>query len=102
MYRGTTPTLTFTLPFETSLIEKLCLGFAQKGAVILEKHLEDFTLNGKQLSLKLSEQDTLSFDASETWVEMQFRVLIGGSVSASKIMKTEVQRIICEEVLSDV
>ena len=37
MIRGTTPTLEFTLPFDTSLIAKMYITMAQNGKMALEK-----------------------------------------------------------------
>lgn len=101
MYRGTTPKLMFQFPFETASVRKLTLAFSQGGEVILLKQLEDFVLDGNNLSLKLSEEDTLKFDSSKTWVELQFRLAIENEVLASKIMKVEVKRILYDEVLLD-
>ena len=101
MYRGTTPTLTFTLPFEVEQISKISLVFFQSHKLVFEKTKEDFTFEGNNLILKLTEKETLQFNASSNPVEMQFRVLVNGDVIASKIMKVEVKRILCEEVLSD-
>lgn len=101
MFRGTTPTLNFTLPFETDTISKLCLAFAQNGKVVFEKSKEDFTLDGKNLTVKLTERETLQFDAKEPWVEMQFKFVVGEDVLASKIYKLELWRVLSEGILSD-
>lgn len=37
MIRGTTPTLEFTMPFDTSLIAELYITITQNGATALEK-----------------------------------------------------------------
>ena len=44
MYRGTTPTLTFTLPIDTGSITVLSVAVAQAGQVIIEKALSDVHL----------------------------------------------------------
>lgn len=41
MIRGTTPTLEFTLPFDTSLIAKMYITMTQNGKTALEKTLSD-------------------------------------------------------------
>lgn len=101
MYRGTTPTLTFTLPFEVEQISKISLVFFQNHKLVFEKTKEDFTFEGNNLILKLTEKETLQFEASSNQVELQFRFVVGGDVLASKIMKLEVQRILQDGVLSD-
>ena len=94
MYRGTTPTLVFTLPFDCSNITRLNIAFAQNEIVILEKTLEDCTVDGKTLSVTLTEEDTLLFDCHKRCVEIQLRVACSESRLASKIIKTSVDRIL--------
>lgn len=99
MFRGTTPTLKFTLPFDCSIITLLSIAFSQGNKVVLEKTLADCEVNGNRLILKLTEYDTLLLDSSKTWVEIQLRVGVGNDRLASKIMKVEVQRILKDGVL---
>ena len=37
MIQGTTPTHTFTIPFDVSLIKELKVVYAQQGEIVLEK-----------------------------------------------------------------
>ena len=53
MYRGTTPTFTFTLPIECETITKLSVAFKQGGKLLFERGLADVTRSGKVLSLSL-------------------------------------------------
>lgn len=105
MTRGTTPTLEFTLPFDTDTIDALNIAFSQKtkaycdARLVLEKALEDCTVSGKTISLTLSQEDTLLLDASQD-VEIQLRVLSGESALASQIIKVPVGRILRDGVLS--
>ena len=101
MYRGTTPTLIFTLPFDCSNITKLNIAFAQDEKVILEKELDSCDLNGKTLSVTLTEEDTLLFDCKKRCVEIQLRIGCGESRLASKIIKTSVDRILKDGCLDD-
>ena len=94
MYRGTTPTLTYTLPFAGDQITVLNLCFDQQGEIVLEKSLEDFKVDGKTLQVKLTEEDTLLFDAQKAMVEMQLRVGCGETRMASNIMRVSVERIL--------
>ena len=43
MYRGTTPTFTFTLPIECETITKLSVAFKQGGKLLFERGLPDVT-----------------------------------------------------------
>ena len=94
MYRGTTPTITFPLPFAGSGITALNLCFAQKGEVILEKDLQDVTVNGSNLQVRLTEAETLLFDHRKGMVEMQLRIGCGEARVASNIMQVSVGRIL--------
>ena len=94
MYRGTTPTLNFTLPFECRNITALSVAFAQEEKVVLEKAYEDCVLEGNKISVTLTEDDTLLLDCKKREVEIQLRVGCGSSRLASKIIKTSVDRIL--------
>lgn len=94
MYRGTTPTFTFTLPFESSQITSLNLCFVQLGEIVLEKALSDCRPNGNTLQFDLTEEETLRFDAGKGMVEMQLRVGCGDARMASNIMMVSVERIL--------
>lgn len=96
MYRGTTPTITFTLPFDESRITALNLCFAQQGEAVLEKGLGDCKLEKYSLQVSLTEQETLLFDAKKGMVDMQLRIGCGDSRMASNIMHLSV-----EEILKD-
>lgn len=93
MIRGTTPTHTFNLPFDTALVDKIKITYAQNGVVILTKEKADCKLEGNFVTVKLSQENTLKFDASR--VQIQIRVLtIGGDALASDIVTKP-----CKDVL---
>lgn len=94
MYRGTTPTITFNLPFDESRITALNLCFAQQGEVILEKNLGACKLEKDILQVSLTEQETLLFDAKKGMVDMQLRIGCGDSRMASNIMQISVEQIL--------
>lgn len=98
MYRGTTPTLNFQLPFEVSQITKLNIAFSQDNTVVLEKALSDVTREGRKITVKLSEMETLSLN-DKKGLEIQLRVAVGSIKMASPIIKTTVERILKEGVL---
>ena len=100
MYRGTTPTITFTLPFEASKIDVLNIAFAQKeniyskvSTVIFEKKLDDCTRQGNAILCELSEKDTLQMNSGHD-VEIQLRVKYAGKSLASKVYTIPVERIL--------
>lgn len=98
MRRGTTPTLTFTLPFEAGMITACNIAFAQAKRLVLEKKLADCEVDGQTLRVTLTEEDTLRFTACDS-VEIQLRVGIGESRLASNIIRTSVFSILKDGVL---
>ncbi len=94
MYRGTTPTFTYKLPFAGERITALNLCFAQQGEVILEKPLSACTVEGNGVQVTLTEEETLLFDSQKGMVEMQLRIGCGESRMASNIMKVSVEQIL--------
>ena len=79
--RGTTPTLTFSLPIDTALLTKVFITLSQGGISIIEKSLSDCTVvDSKTLTCKLTQKDTLKLRAN-TKTEVQIRVLTTGKDS---------------------
>ena len=99
MYRGTTPTITFRLPLQTSAITALSLTLRQKG-VVIEKELKDVTLGENIVSVTLTEAETLKLQASaDSKLEMQLRVGVGDARMASQIFCLPVERILRDGAL---
>lgn len=95
MIRGTTPTHLFNLPIDTALIDKIKITYAQNGVVVLTKEKEDCKFEGSTATVRLTQEDTLKFDASR--VQIQVRVLTtGGDAMASDIITKP-----CGEVLEE-
>lgn len=99
MKLGATPKHTFTLPFDTSIIKELKITYAQEKKTILEKYLKDCEIKGNEVSLTLSQEETLLFVEKLT-VEIQVRVLTqGGEVLTSDIHTIRAERCLDREVL---
>jgi hypothetical protein len=99
MRRGTTPTHTFTLPVDTSNIVKLRIAYAQLGRVVLTKTEADVTMEGNTVQLRLAQEETLAFRCSRD-VEIQVKALTSaGDSLVSDIMRVEVDRCLCDEVM---
>ena len=94
MIRGTTPTHTFTIPFDTALIKEVRVVYAQADTPIVWKETKDCTLEGKTISTTLTQEDTLKFDCKKT-VQIQIRVL----TTAGEVLSTLVQNIMVEKCL---
>ena len=84
MYRGTTPTFTFTLPIECETITKLSVAFKQGGKLLFERGLPDVTMSGKVLSCTLTEEETLQL-RGDTELQIQLRVGVGSARMASQV-----------------
>lgn len=101
MIRGTTPTYTFDIPLDASLIADLRLSFAQEGTELVKKTKNDITLEGQKITVRLTQEDTLKFDHGKSTVQIQLRVLTtGGDVMTSDIMNVNVWQSLNEEVLT--
>lgn len=79
MRRGTTPTHTFELPFDVSEVKSVQIIYKQEkkypfNSIVVTKNTSDCRLNGKEISVTLTQSDTLAFDNNQP-VEIQLRVL---------------------------
>lgn len=99
MIRGTTPTHTFTLPFEASAIQSVKIIYAQDDVVVCEKLTKDCTLSGSTVVTTLTQEDTLKFDHKKV-AQIQLRILTaGGQALASVIEKVGVSQLLDEGAL---
>lgn len=78
MIRGTTPTHTFEVPFDTSTIDKLEIQYAQGANIVLTKVKEDSILSGNVIRVDLTQEETLKF--KEGYAAVQLRVSRQGIV----------------------
>lgn len=101
MIRGTTPTLEFTLPFDTSLIAEMYITLTQNGTTTMEKTLSDCNCSGTSVSLTLTQEDTLGLrQQSRSQGEMQIRVrTTAGEALASDIMSVYIGKILKDGVI---
>lgn len=99
MRRGTTPKLTFTLPFETYFIEDLVITFEQGGEAVLEKRMGECFLIDNSISVTLTQEETLLF-SHEKAVKIQVKIKdTSRGVIASNIITKSCGEILNEEVL---
>lgn len=91
MRRGTTPTLTFTTPYEASEIGTIYITFSQRGATILEKTLGDsgLSVSDYEITVNFTQEESLLFNANPTApASAQIRiVLTTGDAVASNIVE---------------
>ena len=99
MRKGTTPKLTFSLPFDTSGVSCVRVVFALNNTPVLVKEGEECSLIENHVVLAFTQAETFLFEC-DTIYQVQMRVkLIDGSVVASDIMHLPVERCLDEEVL---
>lgn len=97
--RGTTPTQTFTVPFEKALIKEVEIVYVQNEVIILTKTEKDCTIVDNSISVDLSQEDTFKFDSNER-LYIQIRILTtGGKVWGCKPKKLAVGKCFSDEVL---
>ena len=101
MIRGTTPTHIFQIPFDTGLLKKIRIFYAQNSNVVVEKSTCDCVLEGDKIIVTLTEEETLRF-SHKILVKVQLKVLTTeGVVMATDIDRVDVGEILSEEVLSN-
>ena len=97
--QGTTPTHTFNLPFDISLLKIVSIAYAQNRKVLFVKRLPDLEVNGATMSVTLSQADTLQVDPNRE-VEVQVRVVTHNDEAlASDIFTMSAERVLECEVL---
>lgn len=99
MIRGSTPTHTFNLKLDTALIHKVRVLYAQNDTVVLRKEDKDCIKDGHTIIVKLTQEDTLTFEEGKVEIQLRVLTLTGESLSSrihtvgvSKLLENEVFR----------
>lgn len=99
MKRGTTPTNTFKTNIDLTGAT-IFLTYSQRGRVVLEKTGEDLEISAEAIVTRLTQKDTLGFDALQK-VSIQIRyVFPDGTAGASNIMTASVGEILKDGEIS--
>ncbi|MBR3239789.1 MAG: hypothetical protein IKF99_15305 [Oscillospiraceae bacterium] len=99
MKRGTTPTNTFKTNIDLTGAT-VFLTYSQRGRVVLEKTGDDLEISAEAIVTRLTQKDTLSFDALQK-VSIQIRyVFPDGTAGASNIMTASVGEILKDGEIS--
>jgi len=98
IYRGTTPTFNFKLPFDTEDITKFNLVFMQRGVIALEKGKNDVLMDGKTVGYLMSETETLALKKGQ--LKIQLRVGFTNKRMVSQVVTDYVEDIIKDGVLA--
>lgn len=99
--RGTTPYLTATIKDNVDLtnITTAWLTIAQNNVIVLDKKTEDLIINDNKVSIRLSQEDTLSLKASVSSY-IQLRLLTDSEIAyASQCDFVSVEAIIKDGVI---
>jgi len=99
MKRGTTPTNTFKTNIDLTGAT-VFLTYSQRGRVVLEKTGDDLEITAEAIVTRLTQKDTLGFDALQK-VSIQIRyVFPDGTAGASNIMTVTVGEILKDGEIS--
>lgn len=100
MIRGTTPTHNFNTNIDTSELCSVMVIYSQGGMELFHKCVGDCALDGKRISVKLTQEETLLFDCNQK-VKIQIRVLTkDGTALASLPFVVGVDECLNSEVLT--
>lgn len=85
--RGTTPTHTFVIPFDTSMVAKAKVSYKYGGTVLFKKNTADCTMDGNKISVTLTREDTIKFpDNVRIKVQLEVETTAGESL-VSKVFE---------------
>lgn len=89
MIRGTTPPITITVLEELGLenTDTAFLTFEQNGENVLEKTLEDISIDNNSFICQLSQQETLAFSVGQLYFQLRFRIA-GQAYATPKFIET--------------
>ena len=95
MKRLTTPKLTFELPFDKTIIEKIRLTFKQSDTIIFVKESDQLRWEDNMVTVKLTQAETQQL--SPTILQMELHILTTGGDS----LKSDPISVCVEDVLND-
>lgn len=99
MIKGTTPTHTFEIPFDTSLIKTVKIIYVQDDEIVLCKKNNEITIKDGVIEVKLSQEDTFLFDCQKP-VKIKIRILSsGGEALVSQTFNEVIEDCYDNEVL---
>lgn len=103
MIRGTTPTLTFELPFSADQISEIWITIAQNKVPITTKSLQDISVdpeNDKLISIELSQVETLKLcDRYKAQIQVRAKMSYDGNAIASEILEVPVASILKDGII---
>ena len=94
--RGSTPTHSFSIPFDTSAITGVLIMYAQGGEEVFRKKTADCTITDHDVSVTLTQSETLSLKAEACKVQMV--VYSADKALVSNTIEVSVDDILSEDV----
>ena len=99
MRRGTTPTFTFTLPFDAELVKKAKVTIVQDAEKFVSISVYPDQFEGNEIKVTLSQEQTLQL-SNKFPASVQLRVILErGEALASNIYRVFVEECLDDEVL---
>lgn len=99
MIRGTTPTLEFVLPFDTSLLATAYITLTQGKEVVVDKAMTECNCKERVLSVRLTQEETLKLNCDcKTEIQIRAKTVEGDSL-ASEIFVVNTERILKDGVI---
>jgi hypothetical protein len=97
MWRGTTPTNTFSLPDEISVddFNVIFLTYSQYGRIVFEVGMDRMSIAGHTIQIVLTQAETLQFVPGAVQIQMRGRMKDGRAIASNVITTT------AKEVLKD-
>lgn len=96
MRRGTTPSHIFTCDIDLTDAEVLYISYEQEDKIIIEKTLDDVTIDAETITVKLTQAETLALKMNQG-VKIQIRARFpDGTAVASNIINTRAEEILKE------
>lgn len=96
---GTTPTHTFTLPFEKEMLAEVRITYTQSKKKIITKEIDDLEIDGNDISLTLAQEETFLFEEGRN-VSIQLKIkTTEGLVFNSDIIEMRVDPSLDNEVI---
>lgn len=86
--RGTTPTMSFGLPFETDQLEVGFVTVQQNGSTIFEKPLSVCSCEGRTVTARFEQEDTLSLESeSSAEIRLVVKTVDGERLETKPVIK---------------
>ncbi len=86
--RGTTPNMTFVLPFDAEMVAVGYVTVQQNDTTIIEKQLSDCVCGVRTVSAKLAQEDTLKLSSDiNAEIRLVVKTLDGDRFESAKIIE---------------